>query len=747
MFAQIALPIPKRSLFTYKLPPDMEAEPGSLVLVPVARTERVGVVWQIQEKPSWSGGEIRSITELLTKKPLLDRELLFLLDWISRYYLRPIGSVVSVAMPGHLRFKRHQNAIWRGEGSIDKLNASHKPIAEAIQQSRKKQLTIATLEKKFGRQALKSRLKTLATNKIITIQDEWRTRYDTDEPTQPITENLNHSQTATVITKQSSKLTLNPQQMGCVEAIVAGITDGKFTPFLLHGVTGSGKTEVYFQAVDACLAQNKQALLLVPEISLTPQLEKRYRDRFQVKLAIFHSDQSDKQRFEHWVNIRDGNAQVVIGARSAIFAPFDKLGLVVVDEEHDGSYKQEGNVPYQGRDMAVVRAKQAGATLVLGSATPSLESLVNAEAGRYTLLVLSQRATGAKPPKIEIIHLGGEELKDKMSRMALISPPLVTAINETLDKKQQVLLFLNRRGYAPSLLCRQCGQAVMCPNCSVTLTFHRGKSKLVCHYCDFWQGVMDICPKCGQLSLFHFGPGTEQLEKEAIKKFPNARIARIDRDSVSSGEIDLTTVLEGFRDRKLDILLGTQMIAKGHHFPHLALVGVVQAETSLCQPDFRSSERTFQLLTQVAGRAGREEEIPGRVLVQTFDPNHYAIRAVMEQNLAGFVATEKEFRNIAQYPPYLRMALLRVSSTVQKNGELFCQQLREKLQPNSDVIYLGPAPAPIFKLRNRFRWQLLIKENPGGKLHRALTPLMSLAEELAGSRLRVEMDVDPHSFL
>ncbi|MBF0445579.1 MAG: primosomal protein N', partial [Magnetococcales bacterium] len=398
MFAQIALPIPKRSLFTYKLPPDMGAEPGCLVLVPVGRTERVGVVWEIQEKPTWSGGEIRPISELLTIKPLLDKELLFLLDWISRYYLRPIGSVVSVAMPGHLRFKRHQNATWTGEGSIEKLNAAHKPIAEAIQTSRKKQLTIATLEKKFGRQGLNARLKTLVTNKLIILEDEWRTRYDTDKSAQPETKKNPDEQTELPKTKETDQLTLNPQQIGCVDAIVAGIAQAKFIPFLLHGVTGSGKTEVYFQAVDACLAQNRQALLLVPEISLTPQLEQRYRDRFQVKLAIFHSEQSDKQRFEHWVNIRDGKAQVVIGARSAIFAPFETLGLVVVDEEHDSSYKQEGNVPYQGRDMAVVRAKQANAVLVLGSATPSLESLVNADAGRYTLLVLSQRATGANPP-------------------------------------------------------------------------------------------------------------------------------------------------------------------------------------------------------------------------------------------------------------------------------------------------------------------------------------------------------------
>ncbi|MBF0447524.1 MAG: primosomal protein N' [Magnetococcales bacterium] len=741
MFAQVALPIPKRALFTYRIPDEMEVQPGCLVLVPVGRGERVGVLWQIQEKPAWSQGEIRFISERLTTTPLLDQNLMALLDWISRYYLRPIGSVVSVAMPGHLRFKRHQNAFWLGEGCLDTLTSSQRKLAEAIQNSPKKKLTLATLEKKFGATGLQNRLKILVRLNLITLEDEWRTRYDTDTPAA-----LPDLVLSEVKRSTPQELTLNTEQTDCVIALVDAVNASEYRPFLLQGITGSGKTEVYFQAVDSCLAQGRQALLLVPEIALSPQLEARYRQRFQVELAIFHSNQSDRQRFEHWINIRSGRARVVIGARSAIFAPFDNLGLVVVDEEHDGSYKQEGNVPYQGRDMAVVLANRAQAVLVLGSATPSLESLVNAQQGRYIHLHLTQRATGATPPTVSVIHLGGESLKNNMSRMALLSPPLVEAITQTLEKQQQVLLFLNRRGYAPSLLCRQCGQAVMCPNCSVTLTFHRKKGRLICHYCDFWQTVIDLCPACGQLSLFYFGPGTEQLEKETKRLFPQARIARIDRDSVSSGEVELTTVLSGFQNHHLDILMGTQMIAKGHHFPNLALVGVVQAETSLCQPDFRGAERTFQLITQVAGRAGREQ-IAGRVFIQTYDPNHYAIRAVIEQDMAGFFEMEKSFRQAAQYPPYLRMALLRFSAAVEKNGDLFCQQLREQLQPMPDVSYLGPAPAPLSKLRNRFRWQLLIKENPGGRLHRALTPLMSLAEQLAGSRVRIEMDVDPHSFL
>ncbi|MEO5363390.1 MAG: primosomal protein N' [Magnetococcus sp. DMHC-8] len=540
---------------------------------------------------------------------------------------------------------------------------------------------------------------------------------------------------------------MNPDQARHARQLAEAQQTRQFVPFLLHGITGSGKTELYFRAVEQCLALGRQALLMVPEIALTPQLIQRYRNRFQVALAVFHSRLGDAQRFDYWQQIRDGRAKVVIGARSAIFAPFADLGLIVVDEEHDTSYKQEGSVPYQGRDMAVVRARRANAVLILGSATPSLESLTNAGQGRYTLLYLGRRATGTPLPTVELINPGESTLHTPMRFADLLSHPLRQALQDTLAAGQQALLFLNRRGFAPSLLCRRCGQAVNCPHCSVTLTLHKARKQLICHYCDHRQRVHDVCTGCGQLSLFAFGPGTERLEEEVREWLPAARIARLDRDTVGTGLVDLESTLTAFHDRRLDILLGTQMIAKGHHFPGLTLVGVVQAETTLCQPDFRAAERTFQLITQVAGRAGREEGAPGRVMVQSYDPGHYALQAVLTHDVAGFAIQEQRFRQEAGYPPYRRLALLRFSASALQDGETFAHTLRARLPVNEEVQWLGPAQSPLFKLRNRYRWQLLIKEMVPGRLHRCLKPLLALAIPLAGSRIRLEWDVDPYSFV
>ncbi|MBF0401504.1 MAG: primosomal protein N' [Magnetococcales bacterium] len=736
MFAQVALPIPLRSFFTYALPSTVQASPGTLVLVPVGHGQQVGILWSLSATPAWSEGEIRPILEVLEERPLLNGDLLHLLEWMAHYYLCPIGSVVAAAVPGHLRFHKRRRAVWNGGEVPADLPATLRPLAEWLH--KRHALTEETISGRLGRAVVKSRLDGLLRRGLITLESRWHGRHEQSQP--PLT----------AIERPAP--CLPPPTLTAEQAIQAGqlelaLQSRGFAPFLLHGVTGSGKTELYFRAVDYCLAQGRQALLLVPEIALTPQLIQRYQARFQVALAIFHSRLSDPQRFDYWQQIRDGRARVVIGARSAIFAPFADLGLIVVDEEHDFSYKQEGSVPYQGRDMAVVRAKKAAAVLILGSATPSLESLANVEQGRYRLLYLGQRATGAALPSVELINPGQSELRAQMGFADLLSPPLRKALAEGLAAGQQSLLFLNRRGFAPSLLCHRCGQAVNCPNCSVTLTLHKGKKQLICHYCDHRQPIQDICGSCGQLSLFAFGPGTERLEEELQRFLPTARIARLDRDTVSSGLVNLEATLAAFHDGKLDILVGTQMIAKGHHFPGLTLVGVVQAETTLCQPDFRAAERTFQLITQVAGRAGREEGVPGRVLVQSYDPNHYALKAVLTHDVTGFVAAERCFRQEAGYPPFRRLALLRFSSPHLQEGEAFAQALRAQLPVSEAVQFLGPAQSPLFKLRNRYRWQLLIKELSPGQLHRCLKPLLVQAHALAANRVRLEWDVDPYSFV
>lgn len=719
-----------------------------MVLVPVGRSQQVGVLWSVSVEPVWKQGEIREILEILEDRPLLNADLLYLLEWIARYYLCPIGSVVAAAMPGHLRFRKRRRVLWHHVDQLPveipaDLPPALLPLAEWLHKRRK--LAEETLVGRFGRVVLKKQLDRLIRRGLVSLESSWYSRHDSSTAS---------AQKATVSTPPLTTHTVAQQPPTLTEeqAIQAQILETalraqRFAPFLLYGVTGSGKTEIYFRAVDHCLASGRQALMLVPEISLTPQLIQRYQGRFQVALAVFHSKLSDQQRFDYWQQIRDGQARVVIGARSAIFAPFADLGLIVVDEEHDSSYKQEGSVPYQGRDMAVVRARKAESVLILGSATPSLESLFNCEQGRYTLLTLKKRATGAALPTVEMINLGDVTLREQMRFSDLLSPPLREALGKVLSANQQALLFLNRRGFSPSLLCRCCGQKVSCPNCSVTLTLHKAKAYLLCHYCDHRQGVQDVCSVCGQLSLFAFGPGTERLEGELRKVFPEARMARLDRDTVSSGQVDLEATLGAFRDRKLDILLGTQIIAKGHHFPGLVFVGVVQAETTLCQPDFRAAERTFQLVTQVAGRAGREEGVPGRVMVQSYDPGHYALDGIRRHDVEGFVAQEKSFRQEVGYPPYRRLALLRFSTTRIEEGEAFDKALRAGLPVSPDVAFLGPAQSPIFKLRNRYRWQLMIKEVTPGRLHRLLKPLLSLAQSLAGNRLRLELDVDPYTFL
>ncbi|MBF0262144.1 MAG: primosomal protein N' [Magnetococcales bacterium] len=733
-FAQVALPIPKRTLFTYAIPDHLVVEPGSVVLVPVGRGHRTGVVWEIVDQPTWREGAILDIVATQGDLPLLGADLLFLLDWMSRYYLASIGTVAAAALPGEIAFQSRIRVIWRGgDAEPSDLPERLRPLAERIRR-RKEGLSLETLADAFGRQALVAPLRALVERGLVIRETLWHAPLPDLKPSVSIPGPAN-----------TVRLDLTDEQQLCVDRFHAALLQKTYAPFLLEGVTGSGKTELYLRAIERCLELERQALVLVPEISLTAQMIQRLQVRFADSLAVLHSGLTATQRPREWWRIRQGLARVAVGARSALFAPFADLGLVIIDEEHDPSYKQEGSLPYQARDMAAVRAKQCGAVLILGSATPSLESLANVQAGRYRHLHLTRRAGGGAPPRVEAIRLGDPELRRQMGKDGLIAPPLRQAMEETLDAGRQVLLFLNRRGFAPSLLCYRCGQAISCPHCSVTLTLHKNRARLLCHYCDYSRDPMDICPSCGQLSLYHFGPGTQRLEEESRALFPDARIARLDRDAVSSNAHLLDETLEAFRAQRLDILVGTQMVSKGHHFPGLALVGVVQAETTLHQPDFRAAERTHQLLIQVAGRAGRESR-DGRALVQTLDPDHHAVAAALG-TLDDFVAREMAFRQQAGYPPFRRLALLRISSGMQADGEGYCRVLRAALPELDEVIFLGPAPAPLFKLRNRHRWQLLIKEREGGRLHRALPGLMRLAERLAGPRIRLEIDVDPQMFL
>jgi primosomal protein N' (replication factor Y) (superfamily II helicase) len=533
------------------------------------------------------------------------------------------------------------------------------------------------------------------------------------------------------------------------------VRDGNFvTPapapatFLLHGVTGSGKTEVYLQALAHTLRQGKGAIVLVPEISLTPQTVERFKARFcsgplQTLVAVLHSHLSSGERHDEWHKIRQGRARIVVGARSAVFAPVEPLGLIVVDEEHEHSYKQEEAPRYHARDLAVIRGRFEHAVVVLGSATPALESYHNALHGKYTLLELPQRADDKTMPLVRVIDMRQEARKDKGT--PILSQKLRDEIMNRLERKEQVMLFLNRRGYASSLQCPVCGYVAQCPNCSVALTYHRGDQRLLCHICGHATRAPNACPdpKCRNPAIRYAGLGTERVEETLTRLFPHARIRRMDSDTLKRKE-DYRRILGDFRTGRIDILLGTQMIAKGLHFPNVTLVGIIYADLSLHQPDFRAGERTFQLLTQVAGRAGRGD-VEGEVVVQAFSPFHPAIQYARRHDFLGFYEQEIEFREQLKYPPSSRVALLtlkgRNEDKVRFSAEHLRKELERRLAAIKGLVIAGPAPAPLLRAETFYRHQIMLRARQMPPLSRELTRLL---EELTlPEDVTLTVDVDP----
>jgi primosomal protein N' (replication factor Y) len=538
--------------------------------------------------------------------------------------------------------------------------------------------------------------------------------------------------------------TLNPHQLDAYQRIEGALRSAQFHTFLLEGVTGSGKTEVYLKSIDATIALGKSALLLVPEIALTPAVAGQFLGRFGDRVAILHSAFHDAERAEQWRRIRAGIATVVVGTRSAVFAPVQNLGLVVIDEEHDQSYKQQETPRYNGRDVAIVRAREAGAVAVLGSATPSLESRYNADRGKYTLINLPERIEQRPMPDVEVIDMRQEFLETR--KLATFSRRLIETIAERLERGEQTMLLLNRRGFSSFVACRACGERLECVNCAVTLTYHRRDRRMLCHYCNYAAKVPSVCPKCGSEYLNFVGTGSEKVEEELHRDFPEARIARMDRDTVT-GKRHFETILHGFRDGNFDILVGTQMIAKGHDIPNVTLVGIVSADVGLGLPDFRAAERTFQLLTQAAGRAGRGN-LPGIVLIQTINPEHYAVRYASEQNYEGFYAKEIQFRKLMRYPPFAALANVLVRSQKQEDALAMSAELGRVLDPAPEgVKVLGPAEAPVPKLKSEFRYQLLLKAADRKRLNETLRDLQRFAREQKWPATALVIDVDPLTLL
>ncbi|MGH9824607.1 MAG: replication restart helicase PriA, partial [Blastocatellia bacterium] len=541
-------------------------------------------------------------------------------------------------------------------------------------------------------------------------------------------------------------INLNAEQQAALDQVVSKMTEAVYATLVLHGITGSGKTEIYIRAMTEALERGRTALMLVPEISLTPVLSRRLRAHFGAALAVLHSNLSDGERIDEWRRIRNGDARVVIGTRSAVFAPLKDLGIVIVDEEHDTSYKQDETPRYNGRDTAIMRASNANAVVVLGSATPSLESFHNSHSGKYTYLRLVARYANRALANVEAVDM--REVFKRHGKQQTFSDELLAAIAEAHAKHEQVMILLNRRGFSAFLLCRSCGVSVRCPNCDLSLTFHRYNLSLQCHYCNYICPVPKQCPNCNGQYIHYVGEGTEQLEQKLRDLFPAIRIARMDRDTTRRrGSFE--HILMEFDSGEIDLLVGTQMIAKGHDFPNVTLVGVISVDAGLALPDFRSAERTFQLLTQVAGRAGRGER-PGRVIIQTYYPEHYAVVAARAQDYEAFYEREINFRRTMNYPPFSALINIVIHDKDQNKASslsaALAHELRQAVTDNS-VRVLGPAPAAFAKLRSEYRFQILIKARSRRAAREALDIAMSKITEKGHNLHSINVEVDPVSLM
>lgn len=744
---RVAVPAPLRRTFTYSVPDSLgRPTSGARVLVPFGRRRVTGfLVEPIAENPK-ENFEIKQAFEILDERPAIPGDLLKFLVESAAYYMHPLGEVMKAALPPGIDYSERKGVLRSPKFSEKKekiaaATALAEPALSDLEgraPARARVLAAICRSSPIPVKELRSVSSSYAAQ-LRRLEDDGLIRIEQREA-RP------RSFFETAVPKDTPPI-LTSEQQTALEAMGEALGGDGYRGFLLHGVTGSGKTEVYLHAIQIARDLGRGALVLVPEISLTPQLVTRYRARFGDDLAVMHSGMTDRQRFEQWQLVRQGRVRVAIGVRSAIFAPISDLGIIVVDEEHDGSFKQERGFPYNARDLALLRAARSRATAVLGSATPSLESFQNSRVGKLALLELKQRATRSPLPEVQIIDLKSH--RSGPAGQNLISKPLHDALRETLSRRQQAILFLNRRGFAPALLCTSCGEQLACRDCAVSMTLHLRPERLICHYCGATRRVPEQCPSCKTGSLRQVGIGTQKAEQILAELFPDARVARLDRD-VGSGRA-AEELLESLRAGDIDILIGTQMITKGHDFPRVTLVGVLAADVGLHMPDFRAGERTFQLLTQVAGRAGRADS-PGRAFIQTYTPNHPAVLRSAKHDYLGFAEEELLSRGELQYPPFGRMAALRLSSPdenrVEAAARRLCMDLREaRARLNlSDVTLLGPAPAPLHFLQGRFRHRIILRSSRSDRLRALLERVMGLIEA-PGSGVRVSLDFDPVSML
>jgi primosomal protein N' (replication factor Y) len=748
-FAEVALFMPLGQAYSFSIPEALleTAVTGARVVCAVRGRRILGVVLSVQR--GVARHKLKPILAVVDAEPVVPAELLSFAGELSNYYLAPIGEVLRLAVPAVERTRaralqqdglspeRRMSAVGRALGYVNALSPDPERRAALVAQlkgqalevwrhvSEQQGVRLPDLIERWGNaRAAVKKLQALGL-----VETEQRSEIDGQFFSGPIVADVPPE--------------LNPAQQSAVQAIEQKLAAGVNHAFLLHGVTASGKTEVYLRAVQAALDRGGSALVLVPEIALTPQLVGRFRARLGDTIAVLHSGLSQRQRHAMWTLLYSGERRVAVGARSALFAPLRDLRLICVDEEQDTSFKQEEGVRYNARDMALLRAQRAAAVCVLGSATPSVKSFFAVSTHKLTRLRLPDRAhQAAVLPEAEIVDL--RRIGPARPGERLLSLPLCRAIEQVLERKEQAILFLNRRGFAPSVLCEGCGKILGCPSCEVPLTYHvNPRPHVICHYCDYQDGVPERCAHCKSRALSFEGIGTERIEASLAAAFPQARVGRLDRDTGPG--LKSERVLAKMHSGELDLLVGTQMVTKGHDLPRVSLVGVLNADAGLSMPDYQASERTFQLLVQVAGRAGRAGT-PGRVIIQTKNPEHPAIALALKHDVAGFVEYALADRQALGYPPYSRLAMVRVSALDEAVARSAMQELAEvaKRRAGSQVEVLGPSPAPIARLRNQYRFRILVRAKTRAPLRHVL---IGVQEAKVDRRVRVIVDVDPVSML
>ena len=739
-YAEVAVPLHVFQTFTYRLTPEQsaDAEIGARLVVPLGRNVVTAYIVNLLDQlpEDLADIDIKDAQTLVDSAPVCSPEILQLARWVADYYACPIGEVIKAALPPGMTPKRRTASFAKPKlrRFVRLLQSSDEKLTDAQRR------VISTLESS-GPMSLQSLLQTAAVSASTVSSLEKKARvevYDEAIRRDPFNTSTRF--------KVEDDHTLTTAQASVLEQIEQQMNSGDYSAFLLHGVTGSGKTEIYMRAMQKALNVGRSAMMLVPEIALTPVFSRQLRARFGDRVAIFHSSLQRGERFDEWTRVRNGDARVVIGTRSAVFAPVKNLGLIVVDEEHESSYRQQESPYYNARDVAIVRAQKESATVVLGSATPSLESFHNARKGKYQLLTLPERIAARPMAAARIVDM--RTVFARHGKPRVFSDELLEAIRETRERNEQSIILLNRRGYSSFILCRSCGETIQCPNCDVTLTYHRSERVIVCHYCNHREAVPRVCPSCGKKYIYYVGEGTEQLEEMLKLLFPALRVARIDRDTTARRK-SFEQSLADFSAGRIDTLVGTQMLAKGHDFPNVTLVGVVSVDAGLALPDFRSAERTFQLITQVAGRAGRGDR-PGKVLIQTYHPYHYALRHACAQDYEGFYDEELRYRQNHSYPPFVALASLLIHGPDLGRVRGDSLELRRQLDlVNQDrkCRILGPAPAPLSRLKGEHRFQMLIKARSRKSLREVADAAMKSVAESGVNLRSINLEIDPVSIM